>query len=144
MQDSGIVEEGGAPEPQRGNAWRIIALVGALVLVLVIGVAIATAYWDFGGDNKDENAVAAATRTAAPGTAQPASTAGQYLKDVPRISAKELKEKLDGGELVIVDVRSASAYAAKHIAGAVSVPWSQWASKLPDLPKDKEIVTYCS
>jgi rhodanese-related sulfurtransferase len=56
----------------------------------------------------------------------------------------QLKEKLDAGvDLVIVDVRSKEDFDEGHIAGAVSIPWEEMATRYTELPRDKEIVTYC-
>jgi outer membrane murein-binding lipoprotein Lpp len=63
--------------------------------------------------------------------------------EVPRISAQDLKSKIDAGkDVVIVDTRSANTYAAQHIAGAISVPYEETSSRLNEFPKDKEIVFY--
>jgi hypothetical protein len=64
--------------------------------------------------------------------------------EVPRISLGQVKEKLDaGGELVIVDVRSKEDFDEGHIAGAVSIPWEEMETRYTELPRDKEIITYC-
>ena len=66
------------------------------------------------------------------------------LSEVPRISAEELKDRLDNGEaIVVVDTRSAG-YGIKHIAGAISVPSVRGESPLDELPLDQEIVLYCT
>jgi len=76
------------------------------------------------------------------------SVAGMAVDDgVPRITKEELKAKMDKGEDVIVlDVRTGGSYTSSKIKikGAVRfVPndidvWSK------SLPKNKEIVTYCT
>jgi hypothetical protein len=65
------------------------------------------------------------------------------ISEVPRISAQDLKNKIDGGEdILIVDTRSAASHADQHIAGAISLPVDETLSRLNELPKDKEIVFY--
>jgi hypothetical protein len=65
--------------------------------------------------------------------------------DVPRISAEELKAQLDAGaEVLIVDVRSAEAYSASHIMGALSLPSAELENRLQELPMTQDIVTYCT
>lgn len=65
--------------------------------------------------------------------------------EVPRMTADDLKERLDDGqEIVIVDTRSEAAYEAKHIAGAIWVSPTAVDSPLDDLPLDQEIVLYCT
>lgn len=65
--------------------------------------------------------------------------------DVPRIGLEELKEKLDAGtDLVVVDVRSKEEFDQGHIAGAVSIPYSEIEARYHELPPDKEIITYCA
>lgn len=60
----------------------------------------------------------------------PADVAAQ-LRDAP-------------GEIVLVDTRSAEAYADAHIVGAVSLPHATIdAASLADLPPDALVVTYC-
>ena len=87
------------------------------------------------------------TSSPEPSTDTENSSEGKVPKgaiQVPRISAQELKERLDSGEaIVIADSRSANAYEIRHIAGAISVPESEVESHLDELPLDQEIVFYC-
>ena len=61
-----------------------------------------------------------------------------------RISADELK-KLTGsrGEAQLVDVRTASEYAAGHVPGAINIPMEQIEARLDDLRPDCPIVLIC-
>ncbi len=61
------------------------------------------------------------------------------------ISKEQLKEKIEGGSTIVVNVLSKEAYEDSHIKGSISIP-------LEDLQKDgwekldksKQIVTYCA
>jgi hypothetical protein len=66
------------------------------------------------------------------------------LESVLRISVAVLKEKLDRGEVVVMDVRDIDSYTASHIAGAMHIPVSRVESELPYLPRGKLIVAYCT
>lgn len=67
------------------------------------------------------------------------------LSEVPRISVEELKERLDNGEAIVVaDTTITTVYDLKHVAGAISVPFREVESHLDELPRDQEIVFYCS
>jgi hypothetical protein len=63
---------------------------------------------------------------------------------VPRISAQDLKQRIDAGTVLLVDVRDASSYQAGHIPGAIHMPLSSVEGMMTALPKGKEIVTYCT
>lgn len=58
------------------------------------------------------------------------------------ISRRDLRDRLDTGEVVVIDVRPATEYAAGHLPGAVSVPPDQL-DLLDGLPGDDEVVAYC-
>jgi rhodanese-related sulfurtransferase len=45
--------------------------------------------------------------------------------------------------LFLLDVRTPQEYAEGHIAGAVNVPHDQLATRLAEVPKDKDVVLYC-
>ena len=45
--------------------------------------------------------------------------------------------------LFVLDVRTPQEYAAGHVPGAVNVPQDQLASRLAEVPKDKDVVLYC-
>jgi rhodanese-related sulfurtransferase len=45
--------------------------------------------------------------------------------------------------LFVLDVRSPEEFAAGHVPGAVNVPYDQIATRLADVPKDKDVVLYC-
>ena len=66
--------------------------------------------------------------------------------EVPRVSVEEAKTALDSAAAVIVDVRSANAYAASHIPGAISVQLGEIETNPSglNLDKDQWIITYCT
>jgi hypothetical protein len=63
---------------------------------------------------------------------------------VPRISIAEAKAAFDRGEAVIIDVRPLESYKQEHIKGSISIPNSDTAARLNELPKSKLIIAYCS
>jgi len=67
--------------------------------------------------------------------------------DVPRITVQELKAKMDkGDDLVVVDVRTGNDYERSKIKikGAIRIPIVQLEARSNELPRDKEIITYCT
>ena len=62
------------------------------------------------------------------------------------MSLEESIAAMQSGEAVIVDVRSAQAYQASHIPGAVSIPLGEIETNPTglNLDKDKWIITYCT
>ena len=72
--------------------------------------------------------------------------AGEYLGErdhVELLSATELQQRLQEGEVVLLDVRPEAEYGAGHIAGAISAPLNRLDSIAPGLPRRREIVAYC-
>jgi len=68
----------------------------------------------------------------------------EYLgEDVDSIGREDLLERLQRGDVVLVDVRPAEEYAAGHIEGARSIPLAELERRLAELPADAEIVAYC-
>lgn len=59
-----------------------------------------------------------------------------------RMTPDELKKRLGDDDLVVVDVRSADKYEAGHVPGALHIPVAEIKKDVPDLPKEKQIVTY--
>jgi membrane protein DedA with SNARE-associated domain/rhodanese-related sulfurtransferase len=67
--------------------------------------------------------------------------------DMARISVEELRRQMDeGAEPVIVDVRSGTAQALelRRIPGALHMPVQDAARHIGGLPRDREIVLYCT
>jgi rhodanese-related sulfurtransferase len=70
--------------------------------------------------------------------------ARDYLgEQVETIGRKELLERLERGDAVLIDVRPKQEYAAGHIEGARSIPIEELEQHLAELPEDREIVAYC-
>ena len=59
------------------------------------------------------------------------------------VSMPELLRRARKDDVVILDTRPASEFAAGHIAGAISVPVEELQQQLRKLPKTKEYVAYC-
>ena len=69
-----------------------------------------------------------------------------YLGDrdsLEPVTRSELAGRLEDEDLVLLDVRPASEYAAGHIPGARSVPVEHIHALLQTLPDDADIVAYC-
>ncbi|WP_305073182.1 ArsR/SmtB family transcription factor [Propionivibrio sp.] len=58
-------------------------------------------------------------------------------------SREQLLERARQGEVVVIDVRPDSEFAAGHLPFARSMPLAELAQRLAELPRDKEIVAYC-
>ena len=56
-----------------------------------------------------------------------------------------LKHRMDSGEkdFVVLDVRSREGFKEGHIPGAVNIPLQELEGRLKELPKDREVISYC-
>ena len=63
---------------------------------------------------------------------------------VRRVTIAELRDALEKGEAVVVDVRGTVEYNLGHIKGARSLPLGLIAEQARDLPQGKLIITYCA
>ncbi len=63
---------------------------------------------------------------------------------VRRITTAELRDALERGTAVVVDVRSVEAYKVGHIKGALNIPEPEIIKRKDELPRDRTIVFYCS
>ena len=73
------------------------------------------------------------------------ATPEQQASDgIKRITTKELDELMQQGKVVVVDVRNQASWDAGHIRGAKWISVTEIANRTNELPKDKQIVTYCS
>jgi phage shock protein E len=61
------------------------------------------------------------------------------------ISQEALLERQQKGDesTYVLDVRSPEEYASGHVPGAVNIPYDQVASRIAEVPKDKDVVLYC-
>ena len=69
---------------------------------------------------------------------------GIPFPDVPRLALADAKARFDDGSALFVDVRDLDAYAAAHIPNSLSLPLGEIESRYQELPKDAEIITYCT
>jgi len=59
------------------------------------------------------------------------------------VTRPELLERIEHGDVLLLDVRPPEEFAAGHIAGAVCVPLEELEERLDALPAETEIVAYC-
>jgi adenylyltransferase/sulfurtransferase len=67
--------------------------------------------------------------------------AGQFM--IPTMSVRELKQKLNDNNLVIVDVREPFEYDIARIDGAKLLPLGELPNRLDEIPRDKKLVVMC-
>ncbi|HKO58471.1 MAG TPA: rhodanese-like domain-containing protein [Thermoanaerobaculia bacterium] len=106
----------------------------SLATLLVAGAA--TAQYK----QKSPAPAAATPQTMTPG----AQGAPPTLDQARRIKRGEAIKLAEAGKAVFVDVRSEATYKKGHIKGALSIPFSQIALRLRELPPNKLIITYCA
>ncbi|AMM91717.1 metalloregulator ArsR/SmtB family transcription factor [Peribacillus simplex] len=59
------------------------------------------------------------------------------------VSLSELKDRMDKGEAILLDVRPLEEYEEAHIPGAVSMPIEELSEKLSTLPTNCDVIAYC-
>jgi len=68
-----------------------------------------------------------------------------YKNTVSLVQPLEVKEKLNNEDVVILDTRSAKEYSVSHLPKAKFIDYDRFdISQVEDIPKDKEIIVYCS
>ncbi|MGM0934940.1 MAG: ArsR/SmtB family transcription factor [Bacteroidota bacterium] len=65
---------------------------------------------------------------------------GEKMKPV---TIEELRQKISGQNVVILDVRPGEEYQRGHIKEAASIPIEDLAERMDELPKGVEIIAYC-
>lgn len=68
---------------------------------------------------------------------------GEQSAHLKAVTAEELRDCLDRGEVVVLDVRPPEEYAAGHLPGARNVPLAELPDRLGELPRETPIVAYC-
>jgi rhodanese-related sulfurtransferase/predicted transcriptional regulator len=69
-----------------------------------------------------------------------------FLQDrspLQSINAAELVERMEAGDVLILDVRPELEYQSGHIPEARSIPIDELEARLDELPGDQEIIAYC-
>ena len=59
------------------------------------------------------------------------------------VNHEELLNKVRDGSVIVLDVRPEEEYSYGHIPHAISIPLKELATRLLELPRDREIVAYC-
>jgi 3-mercaptopyruvate sulfurtransferase SseA len=80
----------------------------------------------------------------APAAPTQAPAANIPYPEIERVSLEDAKTALDSGSAVILDVRSAEAFAGQRIAGAVNIPLAELGARLGELDPNQWIITYCT
>jgi len=92
-----------------------------------------------------DNMTGSMTDNMSAGTAAGTSGAAKNADGYTVIKAEEAKKMIDAGGVVIVDVRRADEYAAKHIPDAINVPNESISTEMPkELPDQGAVILiYC-
>ena len=64
-------------------------------------------------------------------------------EDTAAVDTDELLRRLASGDVVILDVRPGTEFAAGHLPGAINVPLEELAGRIGELPCNHQIVAYC-
>jgi rhodanese-related sulfurtransferase len=67
----------------------------------------------------------------------------QHHESMEPIALEQLMERMEKGEVLLLDVRPKDEYEIGHIPGAISIPIEELEKHLTSLPVHKEIVAYC-
>lgn len=61
-----------------------------------------------------------------------------------RITAAELHDVWQKGDVVVIDTRDLKSYQGERIKGSISMPTGTVLTRFGELPRDKMIVAYCT
>ncbi len=130
--DAGIIHRAIAHE-RRPQAQQLLPAKRALAALLLAGAA-CIAF----------SALAVAGTEPVPAVSKPAATVPATATATPMSQEALLQHQSQHPDhLYVLDVRTPQEYADGHVPGAVNVPYDQLASRLAEVPKDKDVVLYC-
>src|SRR5688572_4261477 len=75
--------------------------------------------------------------TAQTSTSAPVPPPSDENASVKRISVPELRSKIDGKQVTVIDVRDKTSFIVSHIPGSLHIPMAQVESQVTFLPKNK-------
>lgn len=110
---------------KQNSSFPIFLTIGGGVLLIVAAILLAT-----------QNAPAAPTPVAV--------FEEETYPEIPRVPLDGAKAAFDSASAIIVDVRSAEAYQASHIAVAINIPLAELESRTAELDPKQWIITYCT
>jgi rhodanese-related sulfurtransferase/predicted transcriptional regulator len=67
----------------------------------------------------------------------------ERIEELTPMSRKELLAQARRGEVVVIDVRPETEFAAGHLPYAQSIPLPELQKRLAELPRNKPVVAYC-
>jgi rhodanese-related sulfurtransferase/predicted transcriptional regulator len=67
----------------------------------------------------------------------------EKMNELTPMSRKQLLAQARRGEVVVIDVRPETEFAAGHLPYAQSLPLAELQKRLAELPRDKPVVAYC-
>lgn len=114
-----------------------------LAAILAMSGAMSGTVFAGGQDTKVQAKPPASPAAQAPQAATPAQPADP-LAAAPRISAADARKAVDAGKAVLVDVRAEEAFRGEHPKGSLNIPVNEIYARAGELPKGKQIITYCT
>lgn len=123
----------------------------SLLAIATLGTAVLTAC-NSAAQQSNRQQVQTTNSTAGANQAGNTAAAGHSTDDghghsednTARISIADAKKAFDSGNAVFVDTRAATSYETKHIKGALNITAEQFQTRYTEVPRDKQIITYCS
>jgi hypothetical protein len=107
--------------------------VGLVVVAVLFGIIVSA-----------ENRLPSSEGPSTVNTAQGLDTQSIPYPDVPRIPLADAQNELQNGQAILIDVRSTASYNSEHAVGAISMPEEEVNARLNELPRDKDIILYCT
>jgi hydroxyacylglutathione hydrolase len=69
---------------------------------------------------------------------------GRPVERIELIDPDELADRLDTGDLIVLDVRDDDEWAEAHIPGSIHLPYGELPGRQDELPRDRAIAAICS
>ncbi|MFN8473616.1 MAG: rhodanese-like domain-containing protein [Anaerolineae bacterium] len=120
----------------------LLKIVGVSLLACVM-LALAAC----GGSTSAPTASGSQSSAAPAAPANPAPDFNAVAKGTDKlfVPVETVKQAVDNkSDVVIIDARAPSDFAAGHIPGAINIPYYDMPKRYSEVPKDKWVITYCA